>query len=250
MPTLPLRLRNVLHQPVDGVVGVGRLVHRRRILRPVQRPVHHVVALRAVLAANILRPPGCSRPPQSRRWRCRSRTASAPGASWPRCCVSSSALVRRARQQDRRMLARPSAPGSPCAASPRRASGSSPRAARNPSPWSPAQNAAAFRSGNRDTAAVALRTSRQRKRQTALHAARAIADRLQFIGINLFGKPGMQSIVPDRCGLLSRSYPCSLGAFVPWSLHSRKKAAHPPTRNGPPSLHSGQVLRKPKNSGQ
>ena len=54
MPTLPLRLRDVLDQPVDGVVGVGGVIDRRRVLRAAQRPVHHVVALRAVLAAHVL----------------------------------------------------------------------------------------------------------------------------------------------------------------------------------------------------
>ena len=54
MPTLPLALRDVLHQPVDGVVGVGRVIDRRRIQRPVQRPVHDVVALGAVFAAHVL----------------------------------------------------------------------------------------------------------------------------------------------------------------------------------------------------
>ena len=54
MPTLPLRLRDVLHQPVDGVVGVGGMIHGRRILRPVQGAVHDVVAFGAVLAADIL----------------------------------------------------------------------------------------------------------------------------------------------------------------------------------------------------
>ena len=53
-PHLPVRLRDVLHQPVDGVVGVGRVVDHGRILRPVEGPVHHVVALRAVLAAHVL----------------------------------------------------------------------------------------------------------------------------------------------------------------------------------------------------
>ena len=54
---LAVRLGNVLHQPFDGVVGVGRVVDRRRIQRPVQRPVHHIVALGAVLAANVLHHP-------------------------------------------------------------------------------------------------------------------------------------------------------------------------------------------------
>ncbi len=50
---LPVALGNVLHQPVDGVVGVGRLIHRRWILRSMQRAVHHIIALGAVLASNI-----------------------------------------------------------------------------------------------------------------------------------------------------------------------------------------------------
>ena len=54
MPTLPLRLRDVLHQPVDGVVGVGRVIDRRLVLRAAQGPVHDVVPLGAVLAADVL----------------------------------------------------------------------------------------------------------------------------------------------------------------------------------------------------
>jgi hypothetical protein len=51
---LPLPLRDVFHQPIDGVVGVRRVVHGRGVLRPVQGTVHHVVALGAVLAAHVL----------------------------------------------------------------------------------------------------------------------------------------------------------------------------------------------------
>ena len=47
-------LRDVLHQPVDRVVGVGRVIDGRRVLRPVQRAIHHVVALGAVLSAHVL----------------------------------------------------------------------------------------------------------------------------------------------------------------------------------------------------
>ena len=54
MPTLPFALGDVLHQPVDGVVRVGRVVDGRRVQRPPERPVHDVVALRAVLAAHVL----------------------------------------------------------------------------------------------------------------------------------------------------------------------------------------------------
>ena len=51
---LAVALGDVLDQPVDGVVRIGRVVHRRRVLRPVERPVHDVVALGAVLAADVL----------------------------------------------------------------------------------------------------------------------------------------------------------------------------------------------------
>ena len=47
-------LRNVFDEPVDRVVGVGRFVYRRRILWAVERAVHHIVALGAVFAANVL----------------------------------------------------------------------------------------------------------------------------------------------------------------------------------------------------
>ena len=49
-----VRFRRVLHQPVDGVVGVGHVVGGRRIQRPAHRPRHHVVAFRFVLAAHVL----------------------------------------------------------------------------------------------------------------------------------------------------------------------------------------------------
>ena len=51
---LAIALRKILYQPVDGVVRVGRMVHGRGIQRAVQRAVHHVIALRVVLSANIL----------------------------------------------------------------------------------------------------------------------------------------------------------------------------------------------------
>jgi hypothetical protein len=53
-PDLPVALRDVLHQPVDGVPGIGRVVDRRRIQRAAQRAIHHVIALRVVLAAHVL----------------------------------------------------------------------------------------------------------------------------------------------------------------------------------------------------
>ncbi len=51
---LPIRLGNILHQPVNRVVSIGRLVHWSRIQRPMNRPVHHIVALAPILPANIL----------------------------------------------------------------------------------------------------------------------------------------------------------------------------------------------------
>src|SRR5262249_62288326 len=49
-----VRFRDVLHQPVDGVVGVGRVIDRRTVERAAQLPRHDVVAFRAVLAADVL----------------------------------------------------------------------------------------------------------------------------------------------------------------------------------------------------
>ncbi len=49
-----VRLGHVLHEPLDRVVGVGRVIGRRRVERPAQRPREHVVAFRAVLAAHVL----------------------------------------------------------------------------------------------------------------------------------------------------------------------------------------------------
>ncbi len=49
-----VRLLHVLHQPVDGVVGVGRVVDLGGIERPGQRPVHDIFAFRTVLAAHVL----------------------------------------------------------------------------------------------------------------------------------------------------------------------------------------------------
>ena len=51
---LAVALRKILHQPVDGVVRVGRMVHGSGVQRAMQRAVHHVVALRVVLSANVL----------------------------------------------------------------------------------------------------------------------------------------------------------------------------------------------------
>ena len=56
-----VRLRHVLRQPIDGVPGVGRMIDGGRIQRPAQRAVHHVVALRAVLAADVLKDPDVAR---------------------------------------------------------------------------------------------------------------------------------------------------------------------------------------------
>ena len=51
---LAVALGGILHQPVDGVVGVGGVIDRRGVLWPMQGPVHYVVALRTKLAADIL----------------------------------------------------------------------------------------------------------------------------------------------------------------------------------------------------
>ena len=51
---LAIALGNIFHQPVDGVVGVGGVIDRRGIQRAVQRTVHDVVALGAILAAHVL----------------------------------------------------------------------------------------------------------------------------------------------------------------------------------------------------
>ena len=45
---------NVFHQPVDGVVSVGRVIDQRRIQRPVQRTVHHIIAFGSIFAAHVL----------------------------------------------------------------------------------------------------------------------------------------------------------------------------------------------------
>ena len=100
---LAVGLGNVLDQPVDAVIRVSRFIHRRRILRPMNRPVHHVVALRPVLAANVLNHPNVAAldnhiggiviaikdSPQVRARRVAGQLIGA---------------VRCARQQDRRML--------------------------------------------------------------------------------------------------------------------------------------------------
>jgi hypothetical protein len=49
-----VRLREVLHEPVDRVVRVGGVVDLRRVQRPAEGAVHDVVALGAVLAPHVL----------------------------------------------------------------------------------------------------------------------------------------------------------------------------------------------------
>src|ERR1700761_5056045 len=51
---LAVGLRNVLHQPVDGVVGIGGVVYWRGVLGAVEGAVHHIVALGAVFTADVL----------------------------------------------------------------------------------------------------------------------------------------------------------------------------------------------------
>ena len=52
---LAVGLRHVLHQPLDGVVGIGCVIDQRGIERPVQRAGHDVIAFRVVLAAYVLK---------------------------------------------------------------------------------------------------------------------------------------------------------------------------------------------------
>ena len=54
IPTRPFDSGHVLHEPVDGVVGVGRVIDLAGVERPSQRPRHHVVPFRSVLAAHVL----------------------------------------------------------------------------------------------------------------------------------------------------------------------------------------------------
>ena len=61
MPTLPFVSGTFFDQPVDRVPGVGRVVDGGRVQRPAQGAVHHVVALRAVLAADVLKDPDVAR---------------------------------------------------------------------------------------------------------------------------------------------------------------------------------------------
>lgn len=53
-PNFAVALGNVLHQLVDRVIGVGRLVHRRRVLRPMDGTVHDEIAFRSVFAPYVL----------------------------------------------------------------------------------------------------------------------------------------------------------------------------------------------------
>jgi len=45
---------HVLHQPVDGVPGVGRMIDAAAVERASERQIHDVVAFRAVLTADVL----------------------------------------------------------------------------------------------------------------------------------------------------------------------------------------------------
>ena len=100
---LPIALRHILHQPVDRVISVGRMVDRRRIQRPVQRPVHHIVAFRSVLAAHVLHHADVSalhnhfdRVVIAVQNRSQMRTL--------RMTQQCAGVIRRPRQQDRRIL--------------------------------------------------------------------------------------------------------------------------------------------------
>ena len=49
--------RHIFHEPLDGIVCVGRVIHHARIERTSQRPGHYVFSFRPILAANILKYP-------------------------------------------------------------------------------------------------------------------------------------------------------------------------------------------------
>ena len=51
---LAVGFRDVLDQPIDGVVGVGRVIDGSGVQRPAQRPGHYIITFRAVLAAHVL----------------------------------------------------------------------------------------------------------------------------------------------------------------------------------------------------
>ena len=78
-------LRHVLDQPVDGVPGVGRVVDGARVQRPAQGAVHHVFALRAVLAADVLKDADVARERYDviGRGDYRLQSGSCPRGRWP-----------------------------------------------------------------------------------------------------------------------------------------------------------------------
>ncbi len=52
---LAIGFLDILHQPVDGVPGIGGMVDLAGIERPTQRARHHVIAFGTVLAAHVLK---------------------------------------------------------------------------------------------------------------------------------------------------------------------------------------------------
>ena len=53
-PDLAVAFRDMLDQPVNRVVGIGRLVNPRIVQWPDDRAVHHVQALGIVFSADVL----------------------------------------------------------------------------------------------------------------------------------------------------------------------------------------------------
>src|SRR5947207_14255781 len=49
-----VRLRNILHQPIDGVVGIGGGSDWSGVLRSMGRALRHVIGCRLVFAAYVL----------------------------------------------------------------------------------------------------------------------------------------------------------------------------------------------------
>ena len=100
MPTLPLDLGDVLHEPVDGVVGVGGLVDGGRVQRAADGAVHDVVALGAVLAADVLDDADVAAARRWSRWRCRIPIELGPRCALCALVVSCGGAVGRAGEED------------------------------------------------------------------------------------------------------------------------------------------------------
>src|SRR4051812_37228199 len=59
-PYLAIAFRNILHQPVDGVISIGSVIDRCGIEWAVQWAIHHVITLGVVFSAHVLHYPDVS----------------------------------------------------------------------------------------------------------------------------------------------------------------------------------------------